>query len=209
MNAYALFIHMHKFHVHGMDRCENVRRSLDDAFARLGHCDRCARCQEDGLVSAAQRQVGQIVTLDENNLQPRELGHGHQGIRRTLSASPKTHLLITETHLTPCIPADIHAAQKHTTLTLQTGRRCAVMGGSVYAALLWWYAASQFRLDRTVVLLVDDVVDAIPMDEQILHGVAQILGRIVGDIEEFAVLCEHHQKTGQSLQTRCGDNAYN
>lgn len=56
------------------------------------------------------------------------------------------------------------------------------MGGSVNAALLWWYAASQFRLDRSVVLLVDDVVDAIAMDEQILHGVAQILGRIIGDV---------------------------
>lgn len=116
---------MHKFHVHGMDRCEHVRRSLDDAFARLGHCDRCARCQEDGLVSAAQRQVGQIVTLDENNLQARELGHCIRAIK--VRSSPfvgisQTHLLITKTHLTPCIPANIHPAQKHTTLTLQTGR---------------------------------------------------------------------------------------
>lgn len=28
---------------------------------------------------------------------------------------------------------------------------------------------------------------------------SQVLGRIVGNVEEFAILCQHHQESGQSL----------
>jgi len=31
------------------------------------------------------------------------------------------------------------------------------------------------------------------------HGMAQVLGRIIRYIEQFAILCEHHQKAGECL----------
>lgn len=77
------------------------------------------------------------------------------------------------------------------------------------AALLRRHTAAQFRLNGAVVLLVDDVVDAVAVYEQILHGVAQILGRIVRDVQQFAVLREHHEKAGQRLPSACKHNGYN
>lgn len=64
----------------------------------------------------------------------------------------------------------------------------------MYTALLRRHAATQLRLDGAVVLFVDDVVHAVAVDEQVLHRVAQVLGSIVGYVQQFSVLREHHKK---------------
>lgn len=70
----------------------------------------------------------------------------------------------------------------------------------MYTALLWRHAAAQLRLYGAVVLFVDDVVHTVAVYEQILHRVAEILGGIVGYVEQFSVLREHHQEARESLK---------
>lgn len=74
---YSLFVNVHHLHVHRVNRSEDVGRTLDDALARFRHGDRGAGRYEDGLVTAAQRQIGQIVALHQYHL----WGEGRQ-VRR-------------------------------------------------------------------------------------------------------------------------------
>lgn len=110
------------------------------------------------------------------------------------------HLLIAEAHLPARIPAHVHPAQEHPALALQRRRRRAVMGGRMDAgARRRRHTAAELRLDGAVVLLVDDVVDAVAVDEQVLHGVAEVLGGVVADVQQLAVLREHHQEAREGL----------
>jgi hypothetical protein len=50
---HLLFIYMNELHVHRVDGCENICCALHNTFPCLGHCDRCACCQENGLIATA------------------------------------------------------------------------------------------------------------------------------------------------------------
>lgn len=210
---YSLLIHVHNLHVHRVDGGEDVRRALHNAFAGLGHRNRSTRGQENRLVAATQRQVGQIVALHQDDLYKCLcvqvmlilFSISIYSISDTTPRAPcKTYLLIAEPHLTPRVPTDVHAAQEHAPFALQTCRRGAVVR-RMHAALLRRHTASQFRLYGAVILFIDDVVHAVTVYEQVLHRVAEILGGVVGYVEQFSVLCEHHQEAGESLRTEKGN----
>jgi hypothetical protein len=104
-------------------------------------------------------------------------------------------------------PADVHPAQENSVLAIHIHRVVLMMmvmqvvergrlmyvrsGGSV-----------EFRLYGIVVLLVDDVVDGVAVNQQVLHRVTQVLGRIVRDVQELAVLRQHHEKARECLKHR-------
>ena len=50
-----------------------------------------------------------------------------------------------------------------------------------------------------MVLLVYDVVDAVPMDEEVLHAVPKVLGGVHCDEEELPGLGDHHHEAVESL----------
>ena len=51
-----------------------------------------------------------------------------------------------------------------------------------------------------MVLLVDDVVDAVPVDQQVLHAMTKVLGGVLGDVEQLTGLGDHHHEPVESLQ---------
>ena len=57
-----------EFHVHIMNRSEDVGGSLDDALAGLRHGNRSASGDQHGLVPRAQRQVRHKVAFDKDHL---------------------------------------------------------------------------------------------------------------------------------------------
>lgn len=73
---------MQVFHVHRVNRGEDIRRALHDALAGLRQDHRGARGQENELVAIANGNERQEVALHENHLKtetinaryPREVG---------------------------------------------------------------------------------------------------------------------------------------
>ena len=63
-----------------MDAREDIGAPLDDTFACLWHCDGRTGGQKDWLVARGERQVAEIVALDED------------------------HLLVAEAHLSSGVP---------------------------------------------------------------------------------------------------------
>ena len=61
----------------------------------------------------------------------------------------------------------------------------------------------QVEVEGGMVLLVHDVVDAVPVDQQVLHAVTQVLGGVLRDVKELASLGDHHHKPVESLQQEC------
>ena len=104
------------------------------------------------------------------------------------------HLLVPKSHLSAGVPWHIHPAEKYPILGLASAqflRTCQLL------------ASEQLGLDGGVVLLVDDVVDAVPVDQQVLHAVTQVLGGVLRDVKELASLGDHHHKPVESLQQEC------
>lgn len=77
------------------------------------------------------------------------------------------YFLIAESHLSPGIPADVHPAEEYPLLPVQLGGGRVPMV-TVMAGLVLGDSATQFRLDGTVVLLIDDVVHRVTVYEEIL-----------------------------------------
>ena len=46
---------------------------------------------------------------------------------------------------------------------------------------------------------MDDVLDAVPMDEEVLHPAPKVLGGVPCDEEELAGLGDHHHEAVESL----------
>ena len=72
--ADLLVINADKLHIHRVDGSEDVGRPLRHAFSRLRHGNRCAGGHEYGLVSTAEREVGEVVSPNQHHL--REGAHG-------------------------------------------------------------------------------------------------------------------------------------
>ena len=104
------------------------------------------------------------------------------------------HLLVPKPHLPAGVSGHIHPTKKDPILRLAGTQ------------LLWagqLLPSQQLSLHRGVVLLVDDVVDAVPVDQQVLHAVTQVLGGVLRDVKELASLGDHHHKPVESLQQEC------
>ena len=102
-----------------------------------------------------------------------------------------SHLLVPKPHLPAGVSGHIHPTKKDPILRLAGTQ------------LLWagqLLPSQQLSLHRGVVLLVDDVVDAVPVDQQVLHAVTKVLGGILGDVEQLASLGDHHHEPVESLQ---------
>lgn len=75
-NCTLRFIDVQVFHVHRMDRGENIRRALYDALTSLWQDHRGARRQENELVAIANGNERQEVALHENYLRTETVNGG-------------------------------------------------------------------------------------------------------------------------------------
>lgn len=57
-----------EFHVHVVHRGEDIGGTLNDALASLRHGDGRASGDQHRLIPRAQRQIGNEMTLDQNDL---------------------------------------------------------------------------------------------------------------------------------------------
>jgi hypothetical protein len=77
------FVDVEIFHVHRVNRREDVGRALHDALSCFGQYDGRARGQEHRFVAIAERHKRQVVSLHQHNLRKnkfctptrRRLGH--------------------------------------------------------------------------------------------------------------------------------------
>lgn len=61
---YSLSIQVDKLHVHRMDRGEDIGAALYHTLSCFRHCHWGARGQENGFISATQRQIADKVSFD-------------------------------------------------------------------------------------------------------------------------------------------------
>lgn len=108
------------------------------------------------------------------------------------------HFLVAEPHLSPRVSAHIHPAQKDPVLAVQVYNTVVVQSMQRILRLMWC-GSTKLGLNGIVVLLIDDVVHRVPVYQQVLHAVAQVLGGVVRDVQQFAVLRHHHQEAAESL----------
>ena len=154
---------------------------LDDTLSGLGHGNGCAPGHKHRLTATHIGEDPIEVTFHQDHLHniwlPHELG--------------LPHLLVPKPHLPARVSGHIHPAKKDPILRFARTQ-------FLWACQL--LPSQQLRLHCGVVLLVDDVVDAVPVDQQVLHAVTEVLRGVLRDVEQLPSLGDHHHEPVESLQ---------
>ena len=77
------------------------------------------------------------------------------------------YLLVTETHLPPCVSRNVHATQENL-LFVGVCIRIDNRVSMVVSIVLDCQSSHQLGLDRSMILLVDDIINAVSVNEKVL-----------------------------------------